>query len=156
MKKTLFLYFAIVCSTSFAGGFMFPNVEYDYAKVYLFNANEKAETDKPEFSVYMNDVYAKSKIGNGFNFSEQMNAQLNSVFRLGVDGSRIIWLLHSAGTELFISIMLENQLHPFHSVLSVSEFNSGAQKNCPNLERNILKRTFQRLKNNLQIWRHCL
>ncbi|MBK9591659.1 MAG: hypothetical protein IPO32_09185 [Crocinitomicaceae bacterium] len=85
MKKTLFLYFAIVCSTSFAGGFMFPNVEYDYAKVYLFNANEKAETDKPEFSVYMNDVYAKSKIGNGFDFSEQMNAQLNSIFRLGVD-----------------------------------------------------------------------
>ena len=85
MKKIFFLYLAITFSTVYAGGFMFPNVEYSYARLYLLNANEDSEKTRPDHYIYADGVYAASKLGNGWEFSEQHNAQLNSVFRLGVD-----------------------------------------------------------------------
>jgi uncharacterized protein YxeA len=148
MKKIVILYFAIVCSTAYAGGFIFPNVEYEYAKVYLFNSNEKAETDRPEFSIYMNNVYAYSKIGNGFDFTEQMNIQLNTFFRLGVDmmvaglsgcyipRHGIIYFDKTGKPVASISICFECQRIQFWSTKALPEFGTKyPEKNIPIIEK---------------------
>src|SRR5687768_15454678 len=85
MKKLLLCYLIFTCVTTFAGGFTFPNVAYSYAKTYLFNTGEEADRTMPEFSIYRNGVYALSKAGNGWDFTTEMNAQMNVLFKQGVD-----------------------------------------------------------------------
>lgn len=166
MKRTLILYFAITCSTLYAGGFMFPNVGYDHAKVYLFNSNEKAETEKPEFSVYMNGIYAKSKIGNGFDFSEQMNAQLNSVFRLGVDmmvsglsgcyipRHGIIYFDKTGKPVASLSICFECQRIQFWSTKELPEFGTKySEKNIPKVEKQFADMEALFVKNGIPVYK---
>jgi hypothetical protein len=85
MKKFLISIFLLSAITVKAGQFIFPNVEYAYARVYLFNTNEGAETNRPEFSVFYKGVYAKSKLGEGWDFTEQMHMEMNIIFRSGTD-----------------------------------------------------------------------
>lgn len=85
MKKFLISIFLLSAITVKAGQFIFPNVEYAYARVYLFNTNEGAGTNRPEFSVFYKGVYAKSKLGEGWDFTEKMNMEMNTIFRYGTD-----------------------------------------------------------------------
>lgn len=85
MHKIIFIYFLIAANISVAGGFIFPNTDYKYSRVYLFNTNEGAETERPEFSVFYKGVYAKSKLGEGWEFTEKMNLEMNNIFRYGTD-----------------------------------------------------------------------
>ncbi|MBK9192102.1 MAG: hypothetical protein IPM77_11645 [Crocinitomicaceae bacterium] len=86
MNKLVFFYFLITYNIVNAGGFVFPNVPYEYGRVYLFNTTEGAETNRPEFSIYYNGVYAKSKVGEGWKFTKDMNSDLIiQVLRYGTD-----------------------------------------------------------------------
>lgn len=86
MKSSFLFFFLILSLKTFAGGFYFPNVEYEYAKLYLFNSGENAHRERPEYSVYRNGYYAVSKVGNGWTFTQEMNTKMNSIFRTGVNG----------------------------------------------------------------------
>ena len=68
-----------------SGGFIFPNVEYSYAKLYLFNTEKPSAEYFYDFNIYKDGIYANSKIGNGWEVSQDMNNQLNSILRTGVD-----------------------------------------------------------------------
>lgn len=85
MKNLVLLFLLLSSGLSFSGGFIFPNVEYDHARVYLFNTNKEAETKKPDFSVYQDGIFAYSKVGNGWEFTDQMNSEMNAIFKTGVD-----------------------------------------------------------------------
>lgn len=83
MKITLFLFTFILYTSSYAGGFRFPNQPYSYAKLYLFNTHY--ERGRPDQHIYKNGIYAKTKVGNGFNVSPEMISKMNSIFKHGVD-----------------------------------------------------------------------
>ena len=85
MKKILLSFLILSTSISFSGGFSFPNVEYSYARLYLFNTQPPGEEYFYDFDIYKNGRYANSKIGNGWEVSTDMVQKMNSIFRLGVD-----------------------------------------------------------------------
>jgi len=85
MKNIIVYYFAFMSTFSFAGGFIFPNVEYSYARLYLFNTQPPTEEYFYDFDIYKDGKYANSKIGNGWEVSDQLVQKMNGIFRLGVD-----------------------------------------------------------------------
>lgn len=166
MKKILFVGLFFKLTSSFAGGFMFPNLPYDYAKIYLFNANEAADTVKPDFSVYMNGVYAASKLGNGWDFSDQMNVQMNTVFRLGVDmmvaglsgcyipRHGIIYFDKTGKAVASISICFECQRIQFWSSDELPEFGTKySEKDIPKVEKQFLDLEAIMVKNGIPVYK---
>lgn len=84
--KTILISFLILTATfSFAGGFIFPNVEYSYARLYLLNTQPPTDDHFYDFDVYKDGKYAYSKIGNGWEVSDELVQKMNGIFRLGVD-----------------------------------------------------------------------
>ncbi|MBD3638762.1 MAG: hypothetical protein HUJ25_15520 [Crocinitomicaceae bacterium] len=69
---------------SFSGGFLWPNVEYEYAKLYLLNIPFEG-AEKLDYMVYEDGVYAKSKLGNGFDLSQDFLNKLHGTMARGVD-----------------------------------------------------------------------
>ena len=88
MKKTLLLTLLFCCAASYGGkkGFVFPNVEYSSAKLYLFNTVPPPTREYfYDFHIYYKGLYANSKIGDGWDVSKEMIAKLNAIFSGGVD-----------------------------------------------------------------------
>lgn len=79
---SLLLFFSTI--TVFASGFLFPKVEYDYAKLYYFNCNLAADEQLDEY-IFANNTYSSSKVGNGIDLSAETLEQIHSVFSKGVD-----------------------------------------------------------------------
>ncbi len=69
--RNLFLSFCLLFSiSSFSGGFRWPNVQYDYAKLHLFNI----DLEKPnlfDWTIYKDGIYANSKKGSGYDLNEK-------------------------------------------------------------------------------------
>jgi hypothetical protein len=169
MKKIFFLYLAITFSTVYAGGFMFPNVEYSYARLYLMNTNEDSEKTRPDHYIYADVVYAASKIGNGWEFSEQHNAQLNSVFRLGVDAMvtglsscyiprhGIIYFDHVGRPVASLSICFECQRIQFWSTQKLPEFSTKySEKNIPKIEKQFADLEGVLVKNGVPVYKNAI
>lgn len=85
MKKILLSFLILTATFSFAGGFIFPNVEYSYARLYLFNTQPPTDNHFYDFDIYRDGKYAYSKIGNGWEVSDELVQKMNGVFRIGVD-----------------------------------------------------------------------
>ena len=84
MKRLLLCAFLFFGLQSFAGGFRFPNIDFAYAKLYLFNL----KLDQPshmDFYIYKEGVYAKSKLGNGHVLSPHFHSTLQDALKHGVD-----------------------------------------------------------------------
>lgn len=169
MKKTLFLYLAITLSSVYAGGFMFPNVEYSYARLYLMNTNEDSEKTRPDHYIYADGVYAASKMGNGWEFSEQHNAQLNSVFRLGVDAMvtglsscyiprhGIIYFDHVGNPVASLSICFECQRIQFWSTQKLPEFSSKySERSIPKIEKQFADLESVLVKNGVPVYKNAV
>jgi len=84
MKRTLILAFFLVSLTSFSGGFRWPNVEYDHARLFLFNIY----FDHPstmDYFIYNDGVYAGTKLGEGQLLSQETLDDLHGAMVRGVD-----------------------------------------------------------------------
>jgi hypothetical protein len=169
MKKIFFLYLAISYSTVYAGGFVFPNVEYSYARLYLMNTNEDSERARPDHYIYADGVYAASKIGNGWELTEQHNAQLNSVFRLGVDAMvtglsscyiprhGIIYFDHVGKPVASLSICFECQRIQFWSTQKLPEFSTKySEKNIPKIEKQFADLEGVLVKNGVPVYKNAI
>jgi hypothetical protein len=84
MHKTLLLFALLIANLSFAGGFRFPNVEFAYAKLYLFNL-DLMKPNHMDFRIYDNGMYAVSKIGNGQLLSNEFHSKVAIAFKNGID-----------------------------------------------------------------------
>lgn len=84
MKITLISFCFFMSSLSFAGGFRWPNVEYEYARLFLmnipFNSPENMDND-----VYANGIYAKTKIGDGIDLSTDFLNVMHGALAGGAD-----------------------------------------------------------------------
>jgi hypothetical protein len=87
MKSLLLSIILFTSVTSFAGGYRFPNQQYAYAQMHLFNTHY--ESGRPDLHIYKNGVYAQSKIGNGIWLNEKFLTKLSSIFSRGIDE---IWM----------------------------------------------------------------
>ena len=88
MKKTLGLFVLILLTNvSIAGGFLFPNFEYDHSRIYLFNIDFK-ETKRPDHRIYADNLYAFSKLGNGITLNKEQNKEITKIFARGADELR--------------------------------------------------------------------
>jgi hypothetical protein len=74
----------ILTSSSFAGGFRWPLVEYDHAKIFLFNVDLESEADF-DWHIYQDGVYASSKIGDGISLKEDDLGKIHGALARGVD-----------------------------------------------------------------------
>lgn len=84
MKRIALLLILGITLNANAGGFLFPNVQFEYAKLYLFNL----DLDKPshmDFRIYKDGVYAKSKLGNGQILSDKFHEKIQKTFARGID-----------------------------------------------------------------------
>ncbi len=88
MKKifSVFLISCIINSAS-AGGFLFPNFDYEYSSIYLFNTDFNSEK-RVDQRIYAGDFYALSKIGDGITLSKEQNERLTKIFIKGADELR--------------------------------------------------------------------
>lgn len=85
MKQIISILIFVAFSVQlYAGGFRFPNVNYKYAKVYLYNIALQDESFRPDFDIYNENGYALSKLGDGYEVNNQLVADMNVVFSLGV------------------------------------------------------------------------
>jgi hypothetical protein len=84
MKKFILFIIVAFSLNAQAGGFIFPNVEYEYAKVYLFNLDLE-EPSQMDFRIYKDGVYAKSKLGNGVLLSDEFHTKIRKTFARGID-----------------------------------------------------------------------
>ena len=84
MKKFILLLIVTFSLNAQASGFLFPNVEYEYAKVYLFNLNLE-EPSQMDFRIYKDGVYAMSKLGNGMLLSDEFHTKVRKIFARGID-----------------------------------------------------------------------
>ncbi|MEO9531633.1 MAG: hypothetical protein ABJG68_12710 [Crocinitomicaceae bacterium] len=88
MNRILFSFFFFCSLSSFAGGFKWPNVDYKFAQLYLMNI----ELDQPnhfDWHIYEDSVYATSKIGSGYELSDNFLNKLHASFARGVNELRI-------------------------------------------------------------------
>lgn len=85
MKFVLTLLFFTTVLAAKSGGFIFPNVEFSYARLYLFNTEKPSDEHFYDFNIYKDGIYANSKIGNGWEVSQEMTIKMTSIFRTGVD-----------------------------------------------------------------------
>jgi hypothetical protein len=74
--------------SSFSGGFKWPNVQYEYAKLYLLNI-ELAQPNHFDWNVYENGVYATSKVGSGYDIEDSFLSKLHASMVRGVNELRI-------------------------------------------------------------------
>ncbi|MEZ4924424.1 MAG: hypothetical protein R2780_14730 [Crocinitomicaceae bacterium] len=83
MKKLVTAFTLLITINSLAGGFRWPQVDYDHAKLFLFNIN----LEHPEhfnWHVYQDGVYAGSKIGEGRVIKQEDLDKLHSALVRGV------------------------------------------------------------------------
>ncbi|MCG8575201.1 MAG: hypothetical protein MI810_09985 [Flavobacteriales bacterium] len=83
--KTLLLHLFLLSSLiSFSGGFIFPNIEYTSAKLFLFNiyTETPSEIDK---HIYADGVYAPSKLGDGIDLSEELLSDIHQQMARGIE-----------------------------------------------------------------------
>ena len=88
MKQILTTLLLISSVFAFSGGFRWPNVEYSYAKLYLFNI----ELEKPswhDWDIYKDEIYASSKIGSGIELSQSTLEKLSRVLAHGAEELRL-------------------------------------------------------------------
>lgn len=84
MKTYVLLLTILLSGKLFAGGFLFPNVSYSYAKLHYFNIDLAApHLNQP--SIYRDGVYAETKVGNGMIVPESLHRNLQDIFKHGVD-----------------------------------------------------------------------
>lgn len=88
MRNILLSLSILIGSTSFSGGFRWPNVEYKSAKVFLYNIDLEKESLFDWF-IYENGVYANSKLGEGFDASEKFLDELHASLARGVNELRM-------------------------------------------------------------------
>lgn len=88
MNRLLFSFCLMLTFSSFSGGFRWPNVQYDYAKLYLINI-ELEQPNYFDWHVYEDSVYATSKIGSGYEVTEGFLNKLHSSFSRGVNELRM-------------------------------------------------------------------
>lgn len=67
-----------------AGGFLWPNVEYDHAKVYLLNIPFEGP-ENLDWHVFEDDAYALSKAGDGYELNEALLSEFHGILARGVD-----------------------------------------------------------------------
>ncbi|MFT5820247.1 MAG: hypothetical protein ACI8ZM_001486 [Crocinitomix sp.] len=84
MKKIALLFILGFTINANAGGLLFPNVEFEYAKIYLFNL-DLDEPSHMDFRIYKDGIYAKSKLGNGTLLTADFHKKLQKVFARGID-----------------------------------------------------------------------
>lgn len=84
MKKLIPLIGILLSLNGIAGGFAFPNVEFEYAKCYLFNLDLE-EQRHVDFRIYKEGVYAKSKLGNGILLTNEFHTKIRKAFANGID-----------------------------------------------------------------------
>jgi hypothetical protein len=84
MKRTLILSFLLINLISYSGGFRWPNVEYDHARLFLFNIKFESPS-KLDYHIYNNGVYARSKVGTGYLLSKESLDDLHGAMVRGVD-----------------------------------------------------------------------
>ena len=84
MKILFVSLFLFMSASSFAGGFRWPNVEYDHAKLYLFNIPFNAPPGL-DYDIYANGGYAKSKLGDGYDLSPEWLDEFHGIMARGVD-----------------------------------------------------------------------
>lgn len=148
MKKLTFFVLILLAMPAFGGGFTFPNVEYSYARLYLFNAGKENQTEKPAFSIYREGVYAANKLGNGWDFSPAINEAMNGIFARGVDmlanglsscytpRHGIIYFNNSGQPVASISICFECQRIVFWSSKTLPPFSEHvSEKDVPRAEK---------------------
>ncbi|MEX1003181.1 MAG: hypothetical protein WDZ35_13770 [Crocinitomicaceae bacterium] len=76
--KTIFLsLFITFSSLSYSGGFRWPNVPYDHARLFLFNIDSDKQ-NRPDFHIYSDSIYATSKLGTGEKLSEKFLGKIHS------------------------------------------------------------------------------
>ncbi len=85
MKTLISLSILLFSIQSLAGGFKFPNVNYDHAKLYLMNIDLKEGPRFADFDIYKDGVYANSKMGDGELLTEDCLKSLHGVLKSGVD-----------------------------------------------------------------------
>lgn len=86
MRTPTLLIMAIFLTTSsFAGGFRFPNLEYDHARLFLMNLDLQEMEMYADYDVYRDGLYANTKIGNGILLDTDVLKEISTVFRNGAD-----------------------------------------------------------------------
>jgi hypothetical protein len=78
----------LLAFNSFAGGFRWPNVPYEYAKLYLMNV-ELNQPNEMDWHIYEDSIYATSKIGSGYALSEGFLNKLHASMSKGVNELRM-------------------------------------------------------------------
>ena len=138
-KILVLLALSLLTKVSFGGGFMFPNFEYEYSKIYLFNIDFK-ETKRPDQKIYANDLFAFSKIGDGIQLTEDQNKELSKIFARGADELRsgmskcylprhgIIYFDKMGNPLGSLSICFECQKIVFWSTRELPDFNDDYSK----------------------------
>ena len=84
MKLILISLCLMMTTLSQAGGFRWPNIEYDHAKLYLLNIPFKTPTNL-DYHVYHNGVYANTKVGEGIDLPQDFLDQFHATMARGVD-----------------------------------------------------------------------
>lgn len=84
MKNLITGLILLMSSWSFAGGFIFPNVEFSYAKLHQFNIKTGQPQDV-DYHIYKDGIYAASKLGNGILVSDEFHEELRGALARGVD-----------------------------------------------------------------------
>lgn len=85
MKVLLFSVSLFTCLNLFAGGFLWPNIDYDYAKLYMMNIPFEEPDERPEYYIYEDGIYAKSKIGKGIDLPQDFLDEFHSIMVRGMD-----------------------------------------------------------------------
>ena len=85
MKELLFSLSLIFSVNMFAGGFLWPNVEYEYARLYLINVPFEEPQERPEYYIYEDGIYAQSKIGKGVDLSSGFLDEFHGIMVRGMD-----------------------------------------------------------------------
>lgn len=82
--KLSLLFFLVLFLTKnlYSGGFYFPNVQFSYAKMYLYNLEDFER--RPDYHIYGNGMYAQSKIGNGIDLPNDFMLKANKIFSKGI------------------------------------------------------------------------
>ncbi len=83
--RLLLFFLALTSLSTYSGGFVFPQSKYVYAKVYLFNVVGEDFEGVPDFDIYSERGYARSKIGDGFDLKREITDELSSVLLSGAD-----------------------------------------------------------------------
>ena len=84
MRFLFLMLFGLLSIRSNAGGFLFPNVEYSYAKLYFFNIDLDSPSEM-EMQIYKDGAFAMTKLGNGILLSEEFHEAVQRTLARGMD-----------------------------------------------------------------------